>query len=583
MRGILNNIRIIWGYLNDRKKIVLLTALLAMVFAVLEAIIPYIYGKIVDILNVNSSFSIILSLLGIWVLTSILSASFARIVSLSGTFLGIDALTKSINEFSSHIINLPLSFHRENKVGEIISRIDMAGEALRTIIGDTLFWIIPRFLTVFIGLGIMFYIHWQLSLGTAIAFFFSILVVILRAHSLMEYQKNLNRKFEKASGILNDSFSNIQTIKSAGAGEFQKKIIRDAYYSEIRPAFRKVSVIWENTDFIQELLFSVVFVFVFGYAAFLMSIGRISNGTLVMFLGYLNLTREPLRFTLWQWLSVQRDMAAVKRAKELLTVKPENYNKRGKTIKNAKGKVEYKNVFFGYKGTRKKVIKNISFTARPGQKVALVGGSGEGKTTIVDLLSLYFVPNKGQILIDGINIRKLKLDFLRSIIAYVPQEIILFNDTIKNNILYGKPDATKEEVAHAARAAHIENFIDSLSKKYNTVVGERGLKLSAGQKQRLAIARAIIRNPKILILDEATSSLDMASEKMVQEAVDNLIRDKTTFIIAHRLSTIRNADKILVIEKGEIVESGTHEALMEKKGLYRNLYSIQFEKSKKKK
>jgi ABC-type multidrug transport system fused ATPase/permease subunit len=575
MRGLIQNIRIIWGYLKNRKKRVFLTALLAVIFAFLEGIIPYIYGRIIDIVTINSASSLLFSLLGIWVLTSILSASFSRIVSLSGTFLGIDALSESVLEFSSHVIDLPLSFHRENKVGEIMSRISMAGEALRAIVGDTLFWIIPRFLTVLIGLSIMFFINWRLSLGAAIAFCLSIIIVILRAGSLIENQKNLNRKFERSAGILNDSFSNIQTIKSAGAGEFQKSIIKGVYSAELRPAFRKVSVIWENTDFMQGLLFSLVSIFIFGYAVFLMSIGKISNGVLVMFFGYLNLTSEPLRFILWQWLSVQRDMASIRKAKELLEIKPERYNEKGKVLKNIKGKIEYKDVSFGYKG-RKKVIKDISFFVKPGQKVALVGGSGEGKTTIVDLLSLYFVPQKGKIFIDGIDIKNLKLDFLRSIIAYVPQDIILFNDTIKNNILYGKPDATKEEINKAARAAHIESFIDTLPKKYNTLVGERGVKLSAGQKQRLAIARAIIRDPKILILDEATSSLDVVSEKMVQEALDNLIKNKTTLIIAHRLSTIRKADKILVIEKGEIAESGTHDALMEKRGLYYNLYTLQF-------
>lgn len=579
MKGFWENIKIIWGYLKNRKNIVFLTSFLAVLFACLEAAVPYIYGKIIDIINFNSTSSLIFSLLGIWALTSILSASFARIVSLSGTFLGIDALAQSVDEFSSHVINLPMSFHRETKVGEILSRISMAGEALRAIIGDTIFWIIPRFLTVLIGMAIMFFIHWQLSLATAAVFFLSILIVAIRARILMENQKNLNRKFEKATGILNDSFSNIQAVKSAGAGDFQKSMIKEVYQSEVKPAFRKVSVIWENTDFLQELVFSIAFVLIFGYAVFLMAGGKISNGTLVMFLGYLNLTREPLRFILWQWLSVQRDMAAVKNAKELLALRAENSKEHGKTLKNVRGKVEYKNVYFGYKG-RKNLIKGITFSVKPGEKVALVGGSGEGKTTIVDLLSLYFIPNHGQILIDGIDIKKFKLDFLRSLIAYVPQDIVLFNETIANNILYGKPNATKEEVVRAAKTAHIDSFIETLPKRYNTVVGERGLKLSAGQKQRLAIARAIISNPKILILDEATSSLDVASEKMVQEALDALIKDKTTLIIAHRLSTIRNADRILVIEKGEIVESGNHEALMEKKGLYYSLYSLQFKAKK---
>ena len=210
--------------------------------------------------------------------------------------------------------------------------------------------------------------------------------------------------------------------------------------------------------------------------------------------------------------------------------------------------------------------------------MALVGGSGEGKTTTMDLLSLYFKPDKGEILLDNINISDLDLKFLRSIIAYVPQEIILFNDTIKNNILYGKPKATDQEIIAAAKSANMADFINTLPDQYNTLVGERGVKLSTGQKQRLAIARAIIRNPKILVLDEATSSLDSKSEKLMQTALEKLEENKTTFIIAHRLSTVRKADKILVLEKGRIIEEGNHETLMKKKGAYARIYNLQFSK-----
>lgn len=577
MKVFLGNIKIIWGYLRGHKKTVFLTAFLAVIFALLEGSIPYIYGRIIDLVSNGSISFLAYSLLGIWVLTSFFSALFTRIVSLNGVLIGIDALAESIFEFSAHIINLPLTFHRENKIGETISKVTMAGNALNTIIGDTLFWILPRFLTVVIGLMIMFFINWQLSLGTAIIFLLSVIISVSRSRLLISGQKSLNKKFEKAGGILNDSFSNIQTIKSCGAGDFQKSKIKEVYNSEVAPAFKKVSTAWENTDFFQEMFFSLGFVVIFGYAVFLLSESQISSGVLVMFLGYLNLTRNPLRFILWQWLSMQRSMAAIIEAKELFNISPEKENKKGKILGGIKGKVEYKNICFSYSEEREDVLNDVSFSAMPGQKIALVGGSGEGKTTIVDLLSLYFIPNRGEILIDGVSIKKLKLNFLRSIIAYVPQEIILFNDTVKNNILYGKPSASMEEIVKSAKAAHVDNFINQLPKKYETLVGERGVKLSAGQKQRLAIARAIISDPKILVLDEATSSLDVKSEKLVQEALDNLVKNKTTFIIAHRLSTIRNADKILVIEKGKIVESGNHEELMGRKGLYHDLYSLQFE------
>jgi len=222
------------------------------------------------------------------------------------------------------------------------------------------------------------------------------------------------------------------------------------------------------------------------------------------------------------------------------------------------------------------ILDEINLVANPGQKIALIGGSGEGKTTLVDLLSLYIIPNKGKIMIDGTDIRKLKLKNLRDNIAYVPQDIILFNNTIKNNIRLGKFSVSDEKIIEAVKAANADHFIEKFPKKYNQFVGERGIKLSAGQRQRIAIARALIREPKILILDEATSSLDVRTEKLVQEALDVLVKGRTTFIIAHRLSTIRNADKILVLKNGRIAEQGNHQELMEKQGEYYKLYSLQF-------
>jgi ABC-type multidrug transport system fused ATPase/permease subunit len=260
----------------------------------------------------------------------------------------------------------------------------------------------------------------------------------------------------------------------------------------------------------------------------------------------------------WLWQEFRIGITTIKRVRELLKIQPENYNPKGKVLKNVQSKVEFKNISFSYKKDRQ-ILKGINFTAQAGEKIAIVGGSGEGKTTLADLISLYFIPTKGKILIDGENTQELNLSFLRKIIAYVPQEIILFNDTVKNNIRYGKPNASKKEIVAATKAANADQFIETF------------------QKQRIAIARALIRDPKILILDEATSSLDVQSEKLVQEALEKLIKGRTTFIIAHRLSTVRNADKILVLEKGKIIEQGNHQELIEKKGAYYKFYSLQFE------
>ena len=350
-----------------------------------------------------------------------------------------------------------------------------------------------------------------------------------------------------ATGNLYDAFLNIQTIKSCAVENFQKQRIKKDFHQKLGSVYKDFFRSWTSLVFWQNLFFSVGFVSMFGFAIFLLRNGSITPGKLVMFLGYLNILWHPLMNLAWLWEEFRVGITTIKRVRELLKVQPENYNPKGKVLKDVQGKVEFKNINFSYKKGRQ-ILNGINFTARAGEKIAIVGGSGEGKTTLADLISLYFIPTKGKILIDGENTQELNLSFLRKIIAYVPQEIILFNDTVKNNIRYGKPNAGKKEIISAVKAANADQFIETFPKKYEQIVGERGIKLSTGQKQRLAIARALIRDPKILILDEATSSLDVQSEKLVQEALEKLVKGRTTFIIAHRLSTVRNADKILVLE-----------------------------------
>jgi ABC-type multidrug transport system fused ATPase/permease subunit len=245
-------------------------------------------------------------------------------------------------------------------------------------------------------------------------------------------------------------------------------------------------------------------------------------------------------------------------------------------LSDLKGEFVFENVSFAYQKKQNKIMDGISFKVKPGEIVAFVGESGVGKTTIIDLISCYYFPQKGKILIDGHNIKNLDLKFLRSKIAVVPQEVVLFNDTIKKNITYGSFSASEKKIKEAAEKSYASEFIESFPKKYEQIVGERGIKLSVGQKQRVAIARAILRDPRILILDEPTSALDAKSEKFIQESLEKLMKGKTTFIIAHRLSTVRKADKILVIQNGKIAEQGKHKELINiPNGIYRQFYELQ--------
>jgi len=273
---------------------------------------------------------------------------------------------------------------------------------------------------------------------------------------------------------------------------------------------------------------------------------------------------------------VQNGLISIERAEKILKTPPEVYvPENAVVLSDIKGEVEFKNVYFSYK-RGKQVLENINFKVKPGEIIALVGESGVGKSTLIDLISGYYFTTSGNVYIDNHNVKNFDLNFLRSKIAVVPQEVVLFNDTIEKNIKYGNFGASIKAVKKAAEMSHCLEFIEKFSKKWNQIVGERGVKLSVGQKQRVAIGRAILRKPRILILDEPTSALDAKSENIIAESLEELMKDRTTFIIAHRLSTVRKADRILVLDKGKIAEEGRHEELIKiKNGIYQNLYKLQ--------
>ena len=298
-------------------------------------------------------------------------------------------------------------------------------------------------------------------------------------------------------------------------------------------------------------------------------------GELMAFNAYAAMIFGPFTTIARNWQAIQNGIVNIQATEKILQTAPENYDAEGSVKLDMKGDITFKNVFFQYEAG-KQVLEDISFTVKAGQVVALVGESGVGKSTLIDLISAYHFPTKGEVLIDGHDIKDINLRSLRSQIAVVPQEVVLFNDTLKMNIQYGNFQATDEEVRQVATKAHALDFIEKFPQKWEQLVGERGVKLSVGQKQRIAIARAMLRNPRILVLDEPTSALDAGSEKIITESLDELMKGKTTFIIAHRLSTVRKADCIFVFKEGRIIESGTHDELCKiEGGEYRRLYELQ--------
>jgi subfamily B ATP-binding cassette protein MsbA len=303
---------------------------------------------------------------------------------------------------------------------------------------------------------------------------------------------------------------------------------------------------------------------------------EVTQGTFIAFIVGLFMIYGPLRVLVKNWGNLQVSLAGAERVFAILDLDKERVSEGDQVLQGLQDRIEFKDLCFKYPSRKTMVLNRIQLSIKKGDVLAIVGMSGAGKTTLVDLLFRFFDPSSGGIYIDGINIKDYRLKSLRDNLALVTQETFLFNDSIWNNIAFGKAGANKDEVMDAAKAAHVDFFVQHLDDGYETMIGERGVKLSGGQRQRIAIARAILRNAPILVLDEATSSLDSESEKLVQGALQNLMAERTTFVIAHRLSTVKHADRIIVLDKGEIVESGTHDELLVNSGLYRKYYDMQF-------
>lgn len=564
----------IFKYIRPHKK----DAWMASVFVVLEnstyLILPLIYAQIIDTVTKGTFFDWrVYSFLAAWAVIQLSGVVFLRFKQILVNRLGNKVSFDLMNNSIAHLVRLPMSFHKQKKIGEIIQRFSRADQYLYNMMDQALFGVIPSLISSFLAFGIIFWINWMLAL-IYIVFIFAYFVITIRGtNPIIKFQKKLNKLFEGYYGNIFDRTPNIVSIKSNTREKFEKEK-NESYIGKFIDVSERQTVMWMNVHFMQSLVKTFSFITLFGLGIFLVSRGEASIGQFVMLLSYINMLADAIDRLGGNYKRLQEGLTAINKSEKIFKELTEEYEVENSIeIKNPKGEIIFKNVSFSYED--EKVLEDIDFKVRAGQMVAIVGKSGEGKSTLVDLISRYNVPQRGKILFDGVDIARVNLNSLRENIAIVPQEINLFNDSIKNNIAYARLEATEGEIIEAAKLANCHQFIEKFPKKYEQIVGEKGVKLSTGQKQRVAIARAILRNPKILILDEATSALDSESERLVQDALEKVMKDRTTFVIAHRLSTIRKADLILVIENGKIVEAGDHQELINHGGIYKKLSELQ--------
>jgi ABC transporter fused permease/ATP-binding protein len=482
----------------------------------------------------------------------------------------------------SNLVKLPMSFFSQKRVGELNSRISSD----ITQIQDTLTSTIAEFLRQFILIigGVLLLANESIKLTLLMLSVVPLVAVaaVIFGRFIRKYSKNVQDKVAESQVVVEETMQGISIVKAFANEWYEIARYNGKIKEVVKIAIKGGKYRGYFASFIIFCLFGAI-VAVVWYGVRLSISGEMSVGQLISFVLYSTFVGASFGGIAELYAQIQKAIGATERVFELLDETPEKINsiRDLATIEKIKGNVTFKNVAFSYHSRKEiKVLKDVSFTANFGQKIAIVGPSGTGKSTIASLLLRFYNIDEGEILVDGKNIYDFDLESLRGNMSIVPQDVILFGGTIRENIAYGKPNATEEEIITASKQANAYNFIESFPEKFETIVGERGIKLSGGQRQRIAIARALLKNPSILILDEATSSLDSESEKLVQEALEILMEGRTSIIIAHRLSTIRSADQILVLDKGKITEQGTHQELIAlENGIYKNLSNLQFSNS----
>lgn len=574
----------IFRYLKIYKKETTVLSILTVISAIGNGTIPYITGHFFDsIIKQGNMFSVFdfvmplfVALLTIWlivqIVTSLVDWKMATLSLSIKHMIWCDYMSQGIGK----ILLLPISFHKDNNSSSLVHKLDMSCTSIEKIFSEVIVKLIPRFLSIFVALIICYFINSILLLILIIGMVAFSVVMSFSIKPLASFQQEFWMRMNQVWGDFSGVLDNTKTIKQSNTEEYEQKRLNELFMGWMFPSFVKKDLVKINLGFYQRFIVLFTQFAVFCFSVVLVFKNQISIGDLLAFNAYTAMVFVPLIEIGYNWQDIVGGVIEISEVEKTLATPQEQYLPKDLIkIDKIRGNISFKNVDFYY-DIKAPVLKGISFDVREGEKIALVGESGVGKSTLVDLISGYHFPTAGIITIDNVPIQKIDLNFLRRNTAIVPQEVVLFNDTIKKNISYGNFEATEDEVRSVTDKIGITDFIEKLPEKWENLVGERGVKLSVGQKQRISIARAMLRNPKILILDEPTSALDASSEKIITYTLEELMKGKTTFIIAHRLSTVRNANKILVFKDGKIVESGTHEELLGVEGgEYKRLYELQ--------
>ncbi|WHX25613.1 ABC transporter ATP-binding protein [Virgibacillus halodenitrificans] len=568
-------IRRFFSYYQPHKRLFIIDFTAAVIVAILELAFPVAVQSFIDKLLPEKNWDVIITVSILLLLVYLLSSFLQYIVTYLGHKLGLNIETDMRQDLFKHVQSQSFRFFDNTKTGHIMSRItnDLFDIGELAHHGPEDFFIsIMTFIGAFI---IMFTINMKLAFIILISV---PILIFLIAFSNIKMNKAWRTMYEDIASVnarVEDAVSGVRVVQSFTNEAFEmERFTKDNYkFRKAKAgAYKVMAIVHSNIYMLMRLITLLVLV----VGAWFTYTGQLSTGELVSFVLFVNVLFNPIQKITALLELYPKGMAGFKRFTELLDTEAEVQDQpNAKQISHLNGVISFNKVTFGYEKTQEPVLNALSFSIQAGETIAFVGPSGAGKTTICSLIPRFYDVESGSITIDGIDLRDMTKESLRKQIGIVQQDVFLFTGTLKENIAYGNRDATDEEIKHAARQAHMEEFINELPDGYETQVGERGLKLSGGQKQRIAIARMFLKNPPILILDEATSALDTETETIIQKALTELAKERTTLIIAHRLATIKNADRIMVVTKSGIEEEGSHEELLQRDGIFAHLHKVQ--------
>ncbi len=571
----IRNMRRLFRYVAPYRWLLVIASTLFVISSGLFLAFPSISGQLVNSVTGAalplSPAEIMLALVAVFVLRAIVDIISQYLLSRAGESVTLDLRA----DVYRHLQSLGLSFYTSRRTGELVSRLSSDVTVVRTTLVNNVATLLSNVLSIVGSAVLILAVNWRLTLVVLIVLPVATLIAVLYGRAIRPLSRQVQDKLAESSSVAEEAISGVRVVKSFGREAHETSRFEAAARATFQSALR-LATIRATFGPLIGLMFFFALLAILWFGSQEVSAGRLSAGDLVAFLLYGSIIATGVGVLAQIFSQLQEAIGATQRLFEILDTPCDVCDKAGaRPIGVAQGRVTFERVSFAYESGIE-VVRDIDLDIAPGEIVALVGPSGAGKSTLFNLIPRFYDPTSGAVKLDGIDLRDLTLASLRANIGIVPQETVLFSGTVRENILYGRLDASEQEMIAAAKAANAHEFILALPQGYDTPVGERGVKLSGGQRQRVAIARAVLKDPRVLLLDEATSSLDSESEGLVQEALGRLMQGRTTIIIAHRLSTVQIAHRIAVLDKGRLVELGTHDELLARDGLYRRLYLLQF-------